>query len=90
MLYEVITPKKLGVPGEELPHVSSWYNDPLPWFERNVLIVGGKNSAVEAALDLWRHGARVRVVHRGEKLSTGIKYWILPDFENRVKDGSIA
>jgi len=84
------TPKKLGVPGEELPHVSSWYNDPLPWFERNVLIVGGKNSAVEAALDLWRHGARVRVVHRGEKLSTGIKYWILPDFENRVKDGSIV
>jgi len=84
------TPKKLGVPGEDLPHVSSWYSDPLPYFERNVLIVGGKNSAVEAALDLWRHGARVRVVHRGASLSTGIKYWILPDFENRVKDGSIT
>jgi thioredoxin reductase (NADPH) len=84
------TPKKLGVPGEDLPHVSSWYADPLPYFQRNVLIVGGKNSAVEAALDLWRHGAHVRVVHRGDSLSPGIKYWILPDFENRVKDGSIA
>jgi len=84
------TPKKLEVPGEELEHVSSWYNDPLPYFERDVLVVGGKNSAVEAALDLWRHGARVRVVHRGERLSSGIKYWILPDFENRVKDGSIV
>lgn len=83
------TPKKLGVPGEELPHVSSYYRDATPYYRQNVLVVGGKNSAVEAALDLHRHGARVTVVHRGGGLSGGVKYWILPDFENRVKEGSI-
>ena len=83
------TPNPLEVPGETLPHVTHYYRDPLPYFDREVLIVGGKNSAVEAALDLWRHGARVTVVHRGASLSTGIKYWILPDFENRVANGSI-
>jgi thioredoxin reductase (NADPH) len=83
------TPKKLGVPGEGLPHVSPYYRDPLPYYAQDVLIVGGKNSAVEAALDLWRHGARVTVVHRGAALSSGVKYWILPDFENRVSSGAI-
>ena len=83
------TPNRLNVPGEDLPHVSHYYRDPLPYFQQNVLIVGGKNSAVEAALDLWRNGARVTIVHRGEKLSSGVKYWILPDFENRVAQGSI-
>lgn len=83
------TPKKLGVPGEDLPHVSSYYRDPLPYHRQNVVIVGGKNSAVEAALDLWRHGANVTVVHRGASLSGGVKYWILPDFENRVASGAI-
>ncbi len=83
------TPKKLNVPGEDLPHVTSFYRDPLPHYRQKVLVVGGKNSAVEAALDLWRHGADVTVVHRGEKLSGGIKYWILPDFENRVAAGAI-
>jgi thioredoxin reductase (NADPH) len=84
------TPKRLGVPGEELPHVSSWYRDPLPYHRQEVLIVGGKNSAVEAALDLWRHGAKVTVVHRGAALSSGVKYWILPDFENRVTARAIV
>lgn len=83
------TPKKLGVPGEELPHVSSWYRDPLPHHRRRVVVVGGKNSAVEAALDLRRHGAEVTVVHRGPALSPGVKYWMLPDFENRVAEGAI-
>jgi thioredoxin reductase (NADPH) len=84
------TPKRLGVPGEDLPHVSSYYRDPLPHHRRNVLVVGGKNSAVEAALDLWRHGAQVTVVHHGTALSSGVKYWILPDFENRVASGAIG
>jgi thioredoxin reductase (NADPH) len=84
------TPSPLDVPGEHLPHVTHFYRDPLPFYRQDVLIVGGKNSAVEAALDLWRHGARVTVVHRGEALSSGVKYWILPDFQNRVADGSIA
>ena len=83
------TPTPLGVSGENLPHVTHYYRDPLPYFAQDVLIVGGKNSAVEAALDLYRHGARVTVVHRGEKLSSGVKYWILPDFENRVSGGAI-
>jgi thioredoxin reductase (NADPH) len=83
------TPNMLGVPGEKLPHVSHYYSTPSPYYRRNVLVVGGKNSAVEAALDLWRHGASVTLVHRGEKLSSGVKYWILPDFENRVAAGSI-
>lgn len=83
------TPKTLNVPGESPPHVSPYYRDALPYYRQKVLIVGGKNSAVEAALDLWRHGADVTVAHRGEALSSGVKYWILPDFENRVKDGSI-
>ena len=86
--YDAPTP--LDVPGEQLPHISHLYRDPLPFYRQDVLIVGGKNSAVEAALDLWRHGARVTVVHRGEALSSGVKYWILPDFQNRVADGSIA
>ncbi|HEY6192565.1 MAG TPA: YpdA family putative bacillithiol disulfide reductase [Bacteroidota bacterium] len=83
------TPNPLDVPGERLPHVSHYYRDPLPYYRQRVLVVGGKNSAVEAALDLWRHGARVTLVHRGPALTAGVKYWILPDFENRVADGSI-
>ena len=83
------TPSLLGVPGEGLPHVTHFYRDPAPYFQQDVLIVGGKNSAVEAALDLYRHGANVTVVHRGAALTSGVKYWILPDFENRVADGSI-
>ena len=83
------TPNPLNVPGENLPHVTHYYSNPLPYYQQDVLIVGGKNSAVEAALDLWRHGANVTVVHRSEKLSNNVKYWILPDFENRVTAGSI-
>ncbi len=83
------TPTPLNVPGEELPHVTHFYRDALPYYRQNIVIVGGKNSAVEAALDLYRHGANVTVVHRGDALTTGVKYWILPDFENRVKEGSI-
>ncbi len=82
-------PAPLGVPGEDLPHVSHYYRDSLPFYKQNIVVVGGKNSAVEAALDLYRHGAHVTVVHRGSALTAGVKYWILPDFENRVKDGSI-
>ncbi len=84
------TPTRLNVPGEELSHVSHFYRDALPFYKQNIVIVGGKNSAVEAALDLYRHGANVTVVHRGAALSAGVKYWILPDFENRVKEGSIT
>jgi thioredoxin reductase (NADPH) len=82
-------PNRLGVPGEDLPHVRHYYDEPFMYFDSDVVVVGGRNSAVEAALDLYRHGARVRLVHRGERLSEGVKYWILPDIENRIKAGEI-
>ena len=82
-------PNRLGVPGEDLGHVFHYYDEPFGYFDADVVVVGGRNSAVEAALDLYRHGARVRLIHRGEKLSEGVKYWILPDIENRIKAGEI-
>jgi thioredoxin reductase (NADPH) len=82
-------PNRLGVPGEEQAHVSHYYREPFECYERDVVVVGGRNSAVEAALDLFRHGASVTLVHRGMKLSEGVKYWILPDIENRIKAGEI-
>ncbi len=82
-------PNTLGVPGEDLPKVAHYYREPFEFFGRNVAVVGGRNSAVEAALDLFRHGARVTLIHRGPELSKGVKYWILPDIENRIKNGEI-
>jgi thioredoxin reductase (NADPH) len=83
-------PNLLGVPGEELPKVFHYYREPHPFYGMDVLVVGGKNSAAEAALDLWRHGARVTLVHRGTGLHEHIKYWVRPDLENRIKNGEIA
>jgi thioredoxin reductase (NADPH) len=83
-------PNRLEVPGEDLPHVSHYYREPHPHYRQRVLIVGGKNSAAEAALDLYRAGARVTLVHRHEALGESIKYWVKPDIENRIKEGSIA
>ena len=82
-------PNRLDVPGEDLPHVSHYYGGPHACFRRSVIVVGGKNSAAEAALDLYRNGARVHLVHRGEALGDSIKYWVKPDIENRIKEGSI-
>lgn len=82
-------PNKLGVPGEDLPNVSHYYREPFEFFGKNVVVVGGRNSAVEAALDLYRHGARVTLIHRGPELSKGVKYWVLPDIENRIKNGEV-
>jgi thioredoxin reductase (NADPH) len=82
-------PRRLGVKGEELPNVFHYFHDPYPFFGSRVAVVGGKNSAVETALTLHRHGAHVRLIHRGSTLSRGVKYWILPDIENRIKEGSI-
>ncbi len=80
---------QLGVPGEELPKVFHYYREPHPFFDTDVVIIGGKNSAAISALDLWRHGARVTLVHRGAKMHHHVKYWILPDIENRIKNGDI-
>jgi len=83
-------PNTLGIPGEDLPKVRHYYNEPHPYFAQDVVVIGGKNSAAIAALDLWRHGARVTLVHRGVELHRHIKYWIKPDIENRIKNGEIA
>jgi thioredoxin reductase (NADPH) len=83
-------PNYLEVPGEELPKVLHYYHDPHPYYDQNVLVIGGKNSAAIAALDLWRHGARVTLVHRGEAMHHHVKYWILPDINNRIKNGEVT
>ena len=82
-------PNYIRVPGEELPHVSHYYDDAHPYYRKRVVVVGGKNSAAEAALELFRGGAYVTLVHRHEKLGDSIKYWVRPDIENRIKEGSI-
>jgi thioredoxin reductase (NADPH) len=83
-------PNMLGVPGEDLPHVSHYYDDAHPYYRKRVVIVGGKNSAAEAALELFRGGAQVTLVHRHPQLGDSIKYWVRPDIENRIKEGSVA
>ncbi len=83
-------PNPIGVAGEDLPHVSHFFREPHTGFRRNVVVVGGKNSAAEAALELYRAGSHVTLVHRGEALSDSLKYWVKPDIENRIKDGAIA
>jgi thioredoxin reductase (NADPH) len=82
-------PNFLGVPGEDLPHVSHYYSEPHEYYRRPVVVVGGKNSAAEAALDLYRAGARVTLVHRERVLGGSIKYWVKPDIENRIAERSI-
>ena len=83
-------PNKLDVPGEALPHVSHYYTQPHEFWNQDVVVIGGKNSAAEAALDLFRNGARVTLVHRGKELGKTIKYWVRPDIENRIKAGQIT
>ncbi len=83
-------PNYLGVPGEALPHVSHYYTDAHPYYRQRVVVVGGKNSAAEAALELFRGGAHVTLVHRRATLGDSIKYWVRPDIDNRIKEGSIT
>lgn len=82
-------PNVMNVPGEELPHVSHYYTEPHEYWNQDVAVIGGKNSAAEAALDLYRNGARVTLIHRRRELGATIKYWVRPDIENRIKAGQI-
>jgi thioredoxin reductase (NADPH) len=82
-------PNWMGIPGETLGKVHHYYNDPHPFFGLDVAVIGGKNSAAIAALELWRHGARVTLIHRDAELHRHVKYWIKPDIENRIKAGEI-
>lgn len=83
-------PNYLGIPGEDAEKVRHYYIEPHPYFGLNVLVIGGKNSAAIAALELWRHGAHVTLVHRGPEMHRHVKYWILPDINNRIKNGEIT
>jgi len=83
-------PNHLDVPGESLPHVSHYFDEAHRSWGQDVVVIGGKNSAIEAALQLFRAGARVTLVYRGKALSASVKYWLKPDFENRVKAGEIT
>ena len=82
-------PNIMGIPGEELPKVTHYYREPHPYSGSDVLVIGGANSSAISALDLYRHGARVTLVHWGPGIDAHVKYWIRPDIENRVKNGEI-
>ncbi len=82
-------PNLMNIPGEGLSKVHHYYDDPHPYYGLDVAVIGGKNSAAIAALELWRHGARVTLIHRGPEMHRHVKYWIKPDIENRIKHGQI-
>ncbi|MBM7604454.1 thioredoxin reductase (NADPH) [Metabacillus crassostreae] len=83
-------PNYMNIPGEELPKVFHYFKEGHPYFDKDVLVVGGKNSSVDAALELVNSGARVTVIYRGEEYSQSIKPWILPEFEALVRNGTIS
>jgi len=82
-------PNRLNVPGEDLSKVLHYYKEPHPYYNHDVAVIGAKNSAAIAALELWWTGARVTLIHRGGKISDSVKYWIKPNIENRIKNGEI-
>ena len=83
-------PNFLGIPGEELPHVVHYFSEGHPYWRRRVVVIGAGNSSVDAALECWRAGAIVTLVHFGEGFDRTVKAWVLPDIVNRVKEGSIG
>lgn len=82
-------PKLLDVPGESLPKVSHYFKEAHPYILQKIIIVGASNSAVDAALEIWRKGGEVTMVVRGPHIGERVKYWVKPDIENRIKEGSI-
>jgi thioredoxin reductase (NADPH) len=82
-------PNKLDVPGEELDKVLHYYKEAHPYYNHDVAVIGAKNSAAIAALELWWTGARVTLIHRGPSISDSVKYWIKPNIENRIRNGEI-
>ena len=82
-------PNFMRIPGENLSKVMHYYDDPHPYYGMDVCVIGGKNSAAIAALELWRSGAHVTLIHHGESIHRHVKYWIKPDIENRIKNGEI-
>jgi thioredoxin reductase (NADPH) len=83
-------PNFLNIPGEDLPHVAHYFSEGHPYWRRRVVVIGAGNSSVDAALECWRAGATVTLVHFGEGFDKTVKAWVLPDIVNRVKEGSIG
>ena len=83
-------PVRMGIPGEELPKVRHYYHEPHPFYDCDLAVIGGQNSAAICALECYRAGARVSLIHRHPELSPKIKYWILPDISNRIKNGEVS
>jgi thioredoxin reductase (NADPH) len=83
-------PNYLGIPGESLPHVAHYFVEGHPYWHKRVVVIGAGNSSVDAALECWRAGATVTLVHFGEGFDRTVKAWVMPDIVNRVKEGSIA
>ncbi len=83
-------PYLLNVPGEDLPKVKHYYDEPHPYFAQKIVVVGAANSAVDVALETWRKGADVTMVVRESSIRESVKYWVKPDIENRIKEGSIT
>ena len=79
----------MGIPGEDLPKVKHYYDEPHPYAEQRILVIGGGNSAVDVALETYRCGSEVTLVVREDALKDGVKYWVRPDIENRIKEGEI-
>lgn len=82
-------PRRLNIPGEDLPHVSHYYDEPYKYSFTDTVVVGGSNSVVEAALELYRHNVKLTIVHRGEDFRSTVKYWLVPDIKNRIREGRI-
>ena len=82
-------PNLMKVPGEDLPKVSHYYKEPWPYIGQKIIVVGGANSAVDVALETWRKGAEVTMVLKNDGIDANVKYWVKPDIENRIKEGSI-
>ena len=83
-------PFLLNIPGEDLPKVRHYYDEPHPYFGQKVVVVGASNSAVDVALETWRKGAEVTMVVKGDTIGENVKYWVRPDIENRIREGSIT
>ncbi|RDK84204.1 YpdA family putative bacillithiol disulfide reductase [Marinirhabdus gelatinilytica] len=83
-------PKMLNVPGEDLPKVTHYYKEAHPYVLQKNIVVGASNSAVDAALEIWRKGGEVTMVVRGKSIGERVKYWVKPDIENRIEEGSIT
>ncbi|MFN7993018.1 MAG: YpdA family putative bacillithiol disulfide reductase [Bryobacteraceae bacterium] len=83
-------PNLLNVPGEDLRKVIHYYKEPHPYYNHDVAVIGAKNSAAIAALELFWTGARVTLIHRGDRISDKVKYWIKPNIENRIKSGEVT